>query len=267
MLGVSEGTAEEFHGWCQSSSAALRAAALAHAAAGRTVPAVADAWSSDISAMQAAIWGHLVIGSHSPQRVFFQTAEPISQAIFSNAPGASPSTTALDVIEQARAGALGAFTDDLASTVAASWSDMTFLRELPAPTVEEIRAWAAERLEGLSAERFMAARRELARQRMVDAQVHRMKGDTSGAVTAAYEADYRTLEAYLVESALACGDTALMSVCSRSDLVGAALAALPGLPDDFLRAAQVIRSQICQALGDADAERFSQCLLDLQRVD
>ena len=81
MLGVSAGTAEEFHSWCRLSAATLRDAAMAYAASGQVVSALADAWASDVAAMQAVIWGRLVIGSHSPQRTFFQAAEPIADAV------------------------------------------------------------------------------------------------------------------------------------------------------------------------------------------
>lgn len=264
MLGVSEGTAEEFHSWCRASAATLREAAAAHAVAGRTVSAVADAWSADISSMQAAIWGRLVIGSHSPQRVFFQTAQPIAEAVATHPVAGGTGATALDAIRQARAGALAAFTDDLARAVASDWPELGFLGGLPAPTQADVDDWTRERLGGLSTDRFIADRRQRARERMRDAQMSRMRGETSEAVNAAYESDYRMLEAYLVESAVACGDAALMSVGSRTDLVSAALASMPVLPGDFLRAAQVIRTHMCQALGEADGGRFARVVLDLQ---
>ena len=267
MLGVSAGTAEEFHSWCRLSAATLRDAAMSYAASGQVVSALADAWAADVAAMQAVIWGRLVIASHSPQRTFFQAAEPIADAVASApAPSAGDAPTAADLVEFARMGALRAFSEDLAAAVRAAWPDVEFLRALPAPSPDEVRTWTQGRLGGLSSDAFIAQRRDLARERMVDAQLSRMKGDTSAAVAAAYEADYRTLEAYLVESCIACGDTALMSAASRFDLVSAALTGLPSLPDDFLKAATTIRNLMGQALGEADGNRFERALLDLQRV-
>jgi hypothetical protein len=265
MLGVSAGTAEEFHSWCRVAASTLRDASIAYAADGQVVSAIADAWASDVAAMQAVIWGRLVIGSHSPQRVFFETAEPIADAVASGAPLPDP-ITAADVVEQSRTGAVSAFTPELASAVEAAWPDVEYLRDLPAPGAEMLRMWTRDRLGGQTPERFITHRRQLASERMVDAQLSRMKGDTNAAVTAAYEADYRTLEAYLIESCLACGDVTLMSACSRFDLVSAALSNLPSLPDDFLKAALTIRHLIAQALGEADGSRFERALLDLQRV-
>ena len=77
------------------------------------------------------------------------------------------------------------------------------------------------------------------------------------------EADMLTLEAYLVESAVAIGDEQLSTVGVRWELASAALRLLPEIPTDVVAAVALVRTTVVQALGQADGARLARTWIPL----
>lgn len=96
---------------------------------------------------------------------------------------------------------------------------------------------------------------------MSQARDLRADGDVDGALRRVYDADAWTLAAYLVESALAVGDDALLTVTERWELVNSELESLDVLPADFEAAIVTLRSTMGRALADADAQRWRLTLI------
>jgi hypothetical protein len=148
------------------------------------------------------------------------------------------------------------YDDHLRRDIAAQLADLTYLASMPAPNWSDFIATAATFLEGRSPAAFVLDRRQRAVEAMQIARAQRIKREIPAAIRSAYDSDFQTLEAYLVESAMVTGDLALISVQIRGDLVAGAMAELPGLPEDFARAVDTIRETLCSALNEADGERL-----------
>lgn len=98
---------------------------------------------------------------------------------------------------------------------------------------------------------------------MQRAQGLRVRGDTAGALQESYEADLLALEAYLLESAVAAGDSGLLTVSIRWELAIAAITRVDALPADFTRAVMRMREAMCSGLAESDGRR---CLTSLTAV-
>lgn len=260
MLGVESGTAEEFYSRCLANAQHLEAAARQRAAAGDRVGALADAWGADVSTLQAVLWERVIAASRAPQRQFFQAAEAIVAGLRSELAEPESSATLGRSLAQARARITTAFDEDTAREMARRWPDISYLEAVPPVTVEDLSAAVSDRLRGLTPVAFVAQRRGEAAAAMMKAQAHRVRGETSEAIQAAYAGDFGALEAYLVESATEVGDVELLSVITRWDLAVHAVSEVPGLPEDFSQAVNVVRKAMVAGLGDADGKRLLETL-------
>lgn len=234
----------------------LVTAARAHAAADDAVAAVATMLAADTAILQALMWERVNISPRSPQRQFFQAAQALTE-VMTRMGDDVPAVSAADLVADARAAMASALDDDLADAVRARWSDAGFLLLLRAPTDADLRSSLFQRTDGLGAEAFVADRRDRARTVMAEAHAARVRGETAAAIRLAYDSDFLTVEAYLAESALASGDVWLLTAVPRWALVAAGVAALPGLPDTFTDAVDVVRAAMVAALGGADGGRLA----------
>jgi hypothetical protein len=256
MLGVTSGTAEEFYGRCLANAQTLGTAAQRRASERDSLGALADAWGADVYMLQAMMWERIIAAASSPQRQFFRVAEAIVTGLRSPlGEGDRPATLGM-CIAKARERMAVSFDDELALEMVRRWPDITYLDSVPAVGDEEVAASVQARLLGLSAREFVSRRRTEAAAAMLEAQTHRVRGETSAAIQSAYQGDFTALDAYLVESAVAAGDNALLTVTIRWDLAVQAVQELPGLPDDFSAAIAVIRSAIAVGIGEADGRRL-----------
>lgn len=260
MLGVDSGTAEEFYTRCLANSQHLEAAARQRAAGGDRVGALADAWGADVSMLQAVLWERVIAAARAPQRQFFQAAEAIVAGLRSALAESDDSATLGRVLASARSRIATAFDEDTAREMARRWPDISYLEAIPAVSIDDLNAAVATRLRGVSATAFVAQRRSEASAAMLQAQAHRVRGNTAEAIQTAYAGDFSALEAYLVESAVEVGDAELLSVIIRWDLAVHAVSEVPGLPEDFSQAVGVVRSAIVAGIGDADGKRFLETL-------
>ncbi len=260
MLGVEKGTAEEFYSQCLGNATVLDRSARARAHHGDSIAAVACAWGADVAIVQAVIWERILIASSNPLRQFYQVAGVTVNALSVDEPDGPKRRigTAEHMIRAARMRIQSAFDAELAADIAARWSDVTYLGSLPAFTPVQVQAAVEARLLGVSAGEFIEHRRREAAASMLEAQSRRVHGDTAGAIQAGYDSDFLSLDAYLIESAIAVGDEALLTVISRWELATRAVASLPGLPSDFLAAVGVVRDALAVSLGESDGARLRQ---------
>lgn len=252
-----ERSAEEFYEQCRSNVAVLDAAARRSAASGDAVVSLALAWAADVHATQGVLGERVLGAAAGTRRRLFGAAEALMRGL-RGAPieiAAGPGTVA-SAIRTARRGLLSGCDDLLASALEQAWSDVAYLDELAAPTVEELERAAEARCDRMSPGSFVTLRRHAAVEQMALAQSLRVRSQLPEAVQAAYEADFLGLEAYLVESAVAAGDAVLLSVVARWELASASVAALPGLPSGFLPAVHRIRRAMGAALPEAEAVRL-----------
>jgi hypothetical protein len=254
-------SAEEFYSRCLSDATVLEAAAHVRAEGGDAVGAMATAWGADVLTAQAVVWERILVASSFPQRQFFRVADALITGLHEADPPVVDQPTVRDVLMSSRGGLLAACEPALRQGVEAAWSEVTYLSDLAAPSFDDLEASVQERTGGLSVAAFLAKRRDEAAQAMNEAQALRIKGDTEGAIGRAYESDFLAMEAYFVESAIAAGDSMLVSVTIRWVLATDAMSHLASLPDGFVTAVASIRRALSAGLSDADAARLGRALL------
>jgi len=231
---------------------------VTYAAEGDIANAVMCTWAADVATAQAVAWERIVVVTHSPQTPFFALGDRLTRAL-GDSTGQAPGTfaSARDLVEDLRVRMLAAVDSDLADDISARLSPLDHLASFEAPTSERLSEASRARLGALPAGAFIEQRRAYAKERMRDALASRVRGDIAAAISAAYEADMLTLEAYLVESALAIGDTQLLTVQVRWDLAVAALTRLAGVPDDFNQAVSIVRQTLVASVGSGDGARVA----------
>jgi len=264
VQGVDKGTAEEFFSRLQTNANVLHDASIDFVAEGDDVSAVACALGSDGATLESVVWERLNIAPRAPQRQFFQAVATVAASV-DGLVGLdhTQSTTAIAFIGAVRARMVEAFDQGLAAEVNARWGSLEHLADVPMPIGKDIEDMRVRRLEGLTPSEFVTARRRASGQMMLEAQARRVRGATSEAIQAAYESDFLAMEAYLVESAVAAGDTALFTVVTRWALATHAVSEMQGLPSDFTDAVNAIRVVLSDGLGEADGARMRDALIAL----
>lgn len=246
-------TADRMRAQSLTQAAVLSDAARDHAAAGRVVEAIAAAWAVEVLRLQATLAGQILVDRRAPNYRYFESAASIVGAL--DQPW-RPGATAADTIRAGRDALAQAVEPVVLSQLSDSFGELAYLDGLPALDQAAVDAFVRSRLHGRSPAQFVRSRRGEAAQSVLRAQALRMQADVPGAIRVAYEGDFRSLEAYLVESAVAAGDTGLLTVSTRWDLAAFAMTGLVGLPDAFEPAVTTIREAIAAAIGEPDGSRL-----------
>lgn len=254
MTGIAHGAAEEFYALRLANAGVLERAARARVAAGDAVGAVALSWAADVEVFQAVVWERVVVVAGATPRHFFEAAE---RAV---AVSGEWSADAEGLVRASRAALVARLDTSLAREIAQRWPDSAYLAALEAPSADEFTLAAARRLEGQTPDDFVQRRRVQGMAQMQQALEQRVRGNTREAIRLAYSGDCLFLEAYLVQSALAAGDPALMTVTSRWELSTQSVASLASLPGDFTSAVSAIRAALAMPLGDMDGQRLLESL-------
>lgn len=258
-------TAEEVYAQCLVNTQVLDAAARRQALDGDAVGALTLAWGADVYAVQGVLWERIIGAAAATHRQLYRAAD----ALFRGLRGAAPEATLLeescaDALQQARNRLLEECDEGLAAAIRAAWTEHSFLADLKPPTAGDLQAAARTRCRGRSVLAHAGSLRVDAVAAMQRAQALRVRGDTTGALQECYEADLLGLEAYLLESALAAGDSDLLTVTIRWELAIAAIAGVDALPADFTRAVTRMRKAMCAGLAESDGVR---CLMSLTSVE
>ncbi len=249
-------SAEERYGQCLANAQILHVAAARLAGESIVSRALAAAWGADVYAAQAVLWERIMGAAASSTRGWFRAAEAFIAETTVPFPREPDPTTCGDILRGARRQLLTRCDDGLADSITLAGLPTSALDDLPAPGPADLAASARERLSGMTPRAFVEARRVAAETEMAAARSLRVAGDTSGAVQAAYAADYLAFEAYLVESAVALGDSDLLTVTIRWELGSAGIQHLQGLPEGFVPGVTAIREALASGLSDADGARM-----------
>lgn len=251
VLNTRRVSAEELHGDCLRRARVLERSSRRQRDVGDAVGAVLYAWAGDVAAAQAVMLDHMVMRQRGPQRLYFAAGQQLAAGLAD-----VESADAAAFVGALREQLFAAFDADTATEIAGQLPDANFLVGLPAPSAADFDALAERRLQGLAPREFVSRRRREAAEAMVSAHAHHLRGDDAAAIATAYDSDFRSLEAYCIESAAAIGDEQLLSVEVRWELVVQAMAEVAGLPEEFASAVAVVRAAMSRALGEPDASRL-----------
>lgn len=247
-------TAEEFYSQSLDRIHLLVGGSRAHAEAGDAVGAVACQWAADVVTVEAVAWERIVVVSRTALRALFDVGERVLNGLM--AADASEGRSAADVILDHRQVLLAAVDPSLAYDTSERLTSLDHLQGLAPPTSADYSQAANTRVGGLDPHDYVAMRRQDAGQAMVRSRQARVRGDLPAAIEAAYESDMMALDAYLVESALAWGDTSLLTVLVRWELAAAAIGRLPAVPEDVPGATRAVRDAVASVLGAEEADRL-----------
>lgn len=255
MTDIPPDPAEEFYSARRENALVLEQAARRRVAEGDVAGALVMAWGADVETWQSAAWERLVVVAGDTPREFFAAARVVLAGDASAGPALSGADCE-DALRRLRRRMTDGLDPALARTMSTAWPDSSYLAGIPLPTADDARSVGLRRLAGLSPSDFIRDRHQRSREGMLRAQEQRVTGDVTTAVQSAYAADVAALEAYLVESAQAAGDRALLTAEIRWELATRAVSSLPGLPSDFPSAVTAIRAALARPLGESDGGRF-----------
>ena len=228
----------------------------AYAMAGNAYGAVMSAWLADINTVQAVMWERVMIATPDPEAAFVVIGSTITRTLAAQPTIGQGASTARDCIEHARAAMAHGFAESTLRAVEADYLPLDHLTHLPAPTAEQVTKTRASRLGGMDVAAVSTRRRSDARDLMRVAVAMADEGMTTEAMQQAWQADWATLESYLLDSAALCGDDTLVSVDFRWAIASAAVSQIPGLPANFVEAVTTIREAMAKALGMIEGSRL-----------
>lgn len=262
--GSSEVTAESFYAELLTAMHGLSASSVHHASRGEVAEAVVMQIAADIANLELVAWERIVVTSTTPQVPLFDIASKIAQGMSALDTGRlSGSANAAAAVRSVRETLMTTIEFDLGSEIVSRQLSTEHLDALGMFDDAELHAALDRRLEGKAPGDFVASARAEAQRANQEARDLRLRGDTRAAIKAAYRADVHALDAYLVESALAVGDTSLLTVLIRRELAMAALERLGAVPDDYKAAVSQVRQTLMLSLGWADGERLARTLIPI----
>lgn len=266
----------------------------AYATAGQVEAAVVSQWGADVLTLQSVAWERIVVVSSAPQEPLFEIGARVldglgargTQAASQDLAGAiGLARAAAGLVAAARDAMVASIDDGLRSELITRLQPLDHLESLKAPSAADFSGAARSRLAGMSPEDFVARRRLDAAARMEQARrisegmvaagpgadsslapadsAPDGSATVSAAIAAAYEADMLTLDAYLVESAVAIGDDLLFTVQLRWDYAAAAVTRLAGVPADLGEAVALVRRTLARSLGAGDGARLERTWIPL----
>lgn len=229
-----------------------------YAQQGNIAGAIHAAWASDVNAVQMVIWERVMIASPQPDDQFFAVATTIAQALANFAAAPTQFTTAKEVVEHARRGLATAFDPVAQALLTEQYISLDHLAEVPLPDESWASSLLAHWLEERSVEEMIEHRLHTASDCMAAAKSMNDAGRLDDAMKQAWQADWATFAAYLLASAKAVGDTALITVDMRWLLAVDAIGKVATLPMDFAEAVTAIRDSLTDSLGSIEGVRLTE---------
>jgi hypothetical protein len=232
---------------------------------GSIIEALACQVSADLAVVQAVIWEQLIVLSRNATAQLLAQATPIFQSMFDSLDRFSGDPVPVGaLLVRLRAEVVKAVQPGQASELTSRFAELDHFNSVPAITEIELQQWRIQRVGMLSVDEYVRLRRAEAVQRMGVAQEHRVVGNTASAIAAAYESDMLALDAYLIESALACGDDHFFTAVVRWELAVESVSDLVGVPEGFHPAVSAIREVILSVLEGGDQLRMKVRFPDLE---
>lgn len=228
----------------------------AYAETGDAFAAVNAAWLADINTLQAVMWERVMIATPDPDRAFNMIGDTVTRALALYAERPGPANSAREAVENARSGLAAAFDPAAQRAIETDYLPLDHLDGLHHPTVEESQRVLYARLAGEPLPVVSQRRQQAAHDTMRVALAMNSEGMLDDALQQAWQADWATLEAYLLDSAAQVGDQSLISVDFRWTIASEAVAKIAGLPLDFIQAVTTIRNKMATALGVVEGTRL-----------
>jgi hypothetical protein len=225
---------------------------------GSVIEALACQVGSDLAVVQAVMWEQLIMLSSNATAQLLAQATPIFQSVFDSLDRFSSETVpAGSLLIRLRTEVVKAVQPGQARELESRFAELDHFDAAHTVTEIELQEWRNQRVGGLAVEEYVKLRRAEAVARMGHAQEHRVSGSTTSAISAAYESDMLALDAYLIESAMACGDVHFFTVVVRWELAVESVSALQGVPEGFHSAVTAIREVILSVLDGGDKQRMN----------
>ncbi len=253
---ITSNTPEVLYADTTSRIASYRRLARRLAAEGNAFGAVSATWAADINAVQAIMWERVMIASPTPDQQFFDIATTVARALATYALHPPAADSAVEAVRAARSGLAAAFDASALALMERRLSPLDHLEGLPAPSAAEIAEMTHQRLGGASLDEAIAERTLEARHHMALALDLVRAGRVDDALPHAWQADWATFEAYLLDAAAAVGDESLVSVELRWAFAVEATDAIASLSADFADAVSTVRSRLTDSLGTIEGDRL-----------
>lgn len=247
----------------ETRAAAFQRLAINQAAQDKPLFAVAATFAADIHVVQMVMWERVMVASPKPDTRFFEIAEHVTRSILGYASQGAAADDAAALIHHARQALLGAFDEAAAAMIRDRLMPLEHLHAMPVPTMDEAAEYQTLRLSGRTVEDTVAGLMQRARDAIAVAVDLEMRGKTDDAVGQVWQADWMTMEAYLLSAAEAVGDTSLVTAELRWLLVVEAAEQVPVLPSDFVAACETIRGLLKASLGDVEGNRLAGWLIPI----
>jgi len=227
------------------------------AADGSMIEALACQVGADLAVVQAVMWEQLIMLSSNATAQLLAQATPVFQSMFDSLNRFSNDAVPVEaLLLRMRTEVVKAVQPGQARELESRFADLDHFDSSHAITEIALQDWRTQRVGMLAVEEYVKLRRVESVARMGHAQEHRVSGATAKAIAAAYESDMLALDAYLIESALACGDVHFFTVVVRWELAVESVSALQGVPEGFHSAVTAIREVILSVLDGGDKQRM-----------
>jgi hypothetical protein len=252
-------TPEEFAEQSRLQAASFGALCRRNAAVGDSIGVLACGWAADVATVQAITAEAILVSGEAPQRLYFQTAESITESTreaWSVAGDLEQFTGVARVLKDGRSTLARSLEPAIVGQLSDAWMELAEFSDIPAPTIMDLSRARDERLGETDPRSFIAARRRESSHLALRAARSLAHGDVESAVREAYAADMYALDGYLVQTALATDDPYLLTVRAWWDLVTDAITRISDLPGDFAASVAVIRASIVTSMGEPAATRL-----------
>lgn len=228
------------------------------AAAGDSYRAVHAAWAADVNTVQAVMWERVMVASPNPDQQFAAIAETISTALVAHASRPPSAGTAREAVENAREGLAAAFDPAAQRVIAEHYLNLDHLNGLPHPTAADAQRLLMARTHGDPVHVVATRKRSQARESMSAAMRLERDGDSDAAMQQAWQADWATFEAYLLDVSEQVGDRSLVMVDMRWAIAVDLFTKIPSLPGDLIEAVSTVRERLVQSVGAIEGERLQE---------
>ena len=259
VLGV-QVTPEQFAAQARGRSTAFTSTALANAAAGDAVGALACGWAADLATVQGVLADSILVSGEAPQRSYFQTVAGVLEGL--DAPWMpreddGPNTQGLaKVLSEARSALVRTLEPAVVAQLSDEWPDLSPFADIEAPSIDQLQDQVRARLGGAHVGDFVSERRTTAARLALQAAREIDAGDIQAAVATSYRADMCALEGYLVSAAANAGDRYLLTMRAEWDVVIDRIREIRSLPSEYVPAVNAVRRTFLAALGEPHATRI-----------
>lgn len=250
-------TPEQFARQSREQSDAFRAAMRRSLGNNDPLGVLASGWAADVATVQAVTAASILVSGEAPQRLYFQTAEGVTDSVRDSwLVPPDGYTSVADLLKEGRSALARSLEPAIVGELSDQWMELADFERLACPTLSQLGKARHDRLGGRDARDFVVVRKREASELALRAVRSLEQGDVEVAVRGAYAADMCALEAFLVQSATESGDEYLLTTRAWWDVIAAAISAIPGLPNDFPGSVATIRATIVTCLGEPAASRL-----------